>query len=304
MPLPADPLANRLRDESARRVLALAAGTVLAPLVAIVALQAVAGATAHHSPLPGALHQTAVGLPIVLVLYLVGHRFILRAPAAWFLAGRPGRRVLGWLAVGLAFPAAVLGVQLLVLDVTIARPAGAVRTTAGLVVASLAAGLLAGVLEELALRGALLRILEARWGPRVAVGATTVLFAVLHQGHARGPVTLALVLSSMLAAGLLLGVVVVRTRSVWNAVAVHAGWNTVFGGQLVAVGRPGAVPEPAVLRVWLHETSVWWTGGEATLGASPVTTGLLLAGALLVARSWSASSRPESLAATGTPGDR
>jgi membrane protease YdiL (CAAX protease family) len=301
---PHDPLADRIQAASTWYVLALAAGTVLVALLAIVILTALAAATAPYSPLSGSLHQAVVGLPTVLGLYEVGRRAVLRSPASWFRASRPDHRVVPWVAVGLAFPTVVLGLQLAALDATMSRPPSHPGATAGLVVSGLAAGLLAAVLEELAFRGALLRILETRWGPRVGVGVTAVVFAALHQGHAGGGIDLALVLAAMLAAGLLLAVVVVRTRSVWNAVVVHTGWNMFFGGQLVGVGRLGETPGPAVLQFHVAEPAGWLTGGEASLGASPMTTACLLAAAVVVARWGSASRWPGSPSGTVAGEDR
>lgn len=280
----ADPLADRLAGESSWRVLALAGGIVLATLLAVVLVVATATVTAAGSPLSGPLHQAAVGLPAVLAFYEVLRRVGLRASPSWFLAGRPDRRVLGWLAVGIAFPASVLGLQLWLLGAGLANRPPALETAVSYGLASLATGLLAGVLEELPLRGVLLRVLEARWSATRAVVTTAAVFAVLHQGHASGPVGLPLVLSSMFAAGLLLGVVVVRTRSVWSAVALHAGWNAVFGGQVVTAAAPGAVLAPAVLQFRLQESSTLLTGGPATLGAAPATTALLLAAAVVAAK--------------------
>ncbi|MFB6353654.1 MAG: type II CAAX prenyl endopeptidase Rce1 family protein [Halobacteriales archaeon] len=279
----ADPLADRIADWPARRVLGVAAGFVLAPLFAIGLFVTVAEATARHSPLSPGLHQAVVGLPAVLASYAVARRLLLRMPASWFLAGRPGRRVLGWAAVGLALPAGILAVELAAIGATRLGTLPGPAVAASYLATSLAAGLLAGVLEELPLRGGLLRLLEARWGPRAAVAASAAVFAGLHQGHASGPRGLAFVLASMLAAGLLLGVVVVRTRSVWNAVALHAGWNAVFGGRLVSVAGPGAPVRTAVLSFRLREAPVWLTGGEATLGAAPPTTAALLVAVVVVA---------------------
>lgn len=279
-----DPLAARLADRPDWQVAAVAVGIVLGTLLAVLLVVAVATATAPVSPLSGRLHLAAVGLPAVLGLYEAARRWLARAPAGWFLAGRPGRPVLGWAGVGLAFPAAVLGLQLWLLGATVTGPIPGHGPLIAAVLASAAAGLLAGVLEELALRGALFRVLEARWGARTAVVATAVVFAALHQGHAGGPVALALVLTSMLAAGLLLGVVVVRTRSVWTAVALHAGWNTVFGGTLVAVTTPGATADPALLQFQLPTSAPLLTGGAATIGAAPFTTACLALAAVVVAR--------------------
>lgn len=280
---PIDPLAARLEEASTWRVLALASGTVIASLAAILLLVSLAAATEPISPLPPRLHQVVVGLPAVLAFYEVGRRVVLRVPADALLAGWPSRTVIGWVAVGFAFPLTVLWLQLSVLGaVPFGRPPP-FETAVGYVGTSLAAGLLAGVLEELAFRGALLRLLEVRWNSRVAVAASAVIFALLHQGHASGPLELVLVLGAMFAAGVFLGVVAVRTRSVWNAVALHAGWNTVFGGQVVAVVTGDGQPAAAVVHYRLPDHPVLLTGGDATLGAAPLTTGLLVVAAAVVA---------------------
>lgn len=279
-----DPLARRLADEPIWRIVGLAAGIVLATLVAVVLVVTVASATAPRSPLSDRLHQAAVGIPVVLAFYEACRRLGLRVPARSLLAGRPDRRVGGWLALGLAFPAAVIGLQLWLLGATLASGRPAIETAVGFVLASLAAGLLAGVLEELPLRGALFRVLELRWSARRAVVVSAVIFAVLHQGHAVGPTSLALVLASMFAAGLLLGAVVVRTRSVWHAVAMHAGWNTVFGGRVVATAPAGSTLPPAVLEFRLADAPTVLTGGQATLGAAPITTMFLLVATGIVMR--------------------
>lgn len=281
---PADPLAAQLAGRPAWQVLALAAGIVLGTVAAVVVVSVAATATAPASPLSGRFQLAAVGLPVVLGLYEAARRLVLRAPPAWFLAGRPDRAVLGWAVVGLAFPAAVLGGQLWLFDATMTNELPGPSRLIPALVASLAAGLLAGVLEELALRGALLRVLEARWGSTVAVGATAVVFAALHQGHASRITGLVLVLSSMLGAGCFLGVVVVRTRSVWNAVALHAGWNTVFGGSLVTVAAPRQPLEAALVQFRLGASPTLLPGEPASLGVAPLTAVCLVLATAVVVR--------------------
>ncbi len=284
MSSPPDPLAARLDGLPAWRVLALAGGTVAVALLAVVLVALLADHTAPYSPFPTRLHQALVGLPTVVVLYEGARRAVLRVPPSWLLAGRPDRSVGRRTAAGFVFPVGVLAAHLWLLDasrVGVLPPAGSVVV---FLLASVAAGVLAGLLEELVFRGALLRLLEARWGAPAALGGTTATFAVLHQGHAASAGELALVLSSMLAACLLLGIVALRTRSVWNAVAVHAGWNTTFGGRLVDVGGPEEVLERAVLQFRLQETAPMLTGGGATLASAPLTTGLLLLAAVAVGR--------------------
>lgn len=285
---PSDPLAVRLADRPAWRVASLAAGVVGVALLAIVVVVTLAGATAGASPLPPRLHRAAVGLPAVLALYALARRLLLRAPASWFLVGRPDRRAAGWLVAGLALAAAALLANLAVLGATPVGPTPAPTTLAAELVVSLAAGALAGVLEELAFRGALIRLLEARWGPAPALGATAAVFALLHQGHAGDGRELALVVASMLAAGLLLGAVALRTRSAWHAAGLHAGWNTVFGGTVVDVAPTGSQPAPAAVQLQLAPGPTLLAGDGLSLGSAPATTLLLLLAAVGV---WHAPDR-------------
>lgn len=277
----ADPLAEQLRTRPGWHVLPLAAGIVLLALVSIVAAVEAAALTAPYSPLAGRLHRAGIGLVVVVVIYEVARRMS-GAPPGWFLAHRPSRPVFGWLLAGLVLPFTILGLQLWLLDARLVGSPPPIDAIVGAFGVSLAAGMFAGVLEELAFRGALLRVIEARWDSRPAVAATAGVFALLHQGHAAGTIELLLVLSSMLSAGLLLGTIVVRTRSVWNAVVVHAGWNTVFGGTLVAAAPRTGVLDPAVVQYELPAASIWLTGGGATLGATPLTTVCLLGATLAV----------------------
>lgn len=278
----ADPLAEQLGTRPAWQILAQAAGIVLLALLSIVVAVEAAGLTAAYSPLGGRLHRAGVGLVVVVVIYEATRR-LSGAPPRWFLAHRPSRSLIGWLLVGLGLPSAIIGLQLWLLDARLVGSLPTIEAAVGALAVSLTAGVFAGVLEELAFRGALLRVLEARWNSRTAVAATAALFALLHQGHATGTTELLLVLSSMLSAGLLLGTVVVRTRCVWNAVVLHAGWNTVFGGTLVAVAPTTRLLDPAVVQYELPHASIWLTGGGATLGATPLTTVCLLAATIAVA---------------------
>jgi len=278
-----DPLAEQLEMHRVWAVLAIAAGILLLTLLTIVAAVGIATATARYSPLPDRLHQAVVGLPVVLLVY-EGARRLTGVPSAWLLADRPSWHSFAWAGIGLILPTLVLALQLWLIGATRVGPLPTIDAIPPAVISSLAGGLFAGTLEELSFRGALLRLFEARWGPRVAIGGTAILFASLHQGHAAGLAELILVIASMLAAGGLLAVVVLRTRSVWNAVLLHAGWNTVFGGSIV-VAAPFHPPiEQALLQYQLPAGPIWVTGGGATLGATPLTTACLVLAGLIVAK--------------------
>ncbi len=104
---------------------------------------------------------------------------------------------------------------------------------------ALVASLLAPVCEEVAFRGYLQRTLAIRRGPAVAVGASALLFAVLHIDPVRFP---ALVLL-----GVVFGWLAWRSGSTWTSVMAHAVNNGLASGFALAAGRPdpGAELPPA-----------------------------------------------------------
>jgi membrane protease YdiL (CAAX protease family) len=97
---------------------------------------------------------------------------------------------------------------------------------------ALVASVLAPLAEEIAFRGYLLSALRTRFPPRMAIVASSVLFACMHLDPVRFPAVLFL--------GLFLGWLAWRSGSIWPAVAAHAVNNGL--GSLVA-SRAGADAE-------------------------------------------------------------
>lgn len=83
--------------------------------------------------------------------------------------------------------------------------------------------------EEILFRGYPMRILLRGWGTVVALTVTSVAFAALHGWN---PSVAPLALANIALAGVLLGVVYLKTGSLWWATGVHAGWN--FGTAFLA----------------------------------------------------------------------
>jgi membrane protease YdiL (CAAX protease family) len=84
---------------------------------------------------------------------------------------------------------------------------------------SLVAAIVAPFCEEVAFRGHLLSVLGARLRPGAAIGASALLFAVMHLDPVRFVAVLAL--------GLLFGWLTWRAGSLWPAVAAHCANNAV-----------------------------------------------------------------------------
>ncbi len=80
--------------------------------------------------------------------------------------------------------------------------------------------------EEALFRGYLLQALAEGWGPGRAVVVTSAAFGALHLGN---PSVTPLAVVNVAAAGLFLGVVYLRTASLWWASGAHLGWNWAHG---------------------------------------------------------------------------
>lgn len=192
------------------------------------------------------------------------------APAAFFIR-RPDRRLLGWGIVGFALAGTVLGAALVDPGLSGSIPTRAPAAVGGLVITGVATGLWSGTVEELFLRGVLLGLLGQRWRWDGAVLVTAMLFGVLHTGAGTTWVGTLLYGGLTGVAGLFLGLVVVATGNVWNAVALHAAWNAAFAPPIVGVGpTPGFVP----IMSFRGEPGWLLGAGRSTIAESPLAIAL------------------------------
>jgi len=115
---------------------------------------------------------------------------------------------------------------------------------------------IAAVLEEVAFRGILLRILEEGIGTRAALVGSAVIFCVAHlENNGVRWVTLL----SVTLAGLMWGEVFIVSRNIWVAAVHHCCWNaTIF---MIGVPLSGEDWRAQAPLVTVSHGSVLWTGG-------------------------------------------
>jgi len=133
---------------------------------------------------------------------------------------------------------------------------------------------LAGVFEELLLRGVLFRNLEQAFGTTVALIASAAIFGLLHSFNPGATAFSDAAIA--LEAGLLLALTFALTRNLWLAIGLHAGWNftegSVFGAQV-----SGTAAEPSLIHSTLTGPTLLTGGGfgpEASIVA--VCVGVLI----------------------------
>lgn len=147
----------------------------------------------------------------------------------------------GWRFVGLGrdawrSPALLLGATLGALS--IAMPAGALLamgwlrvdpsnpgSSFGAAAASLAVLIPASLWEELTVRGYAFATLRERWGPMRTILITSLVFGGMHFLNAGASMV---AVSIVTLAGVFLGLVLVRTGSLYAAWAAHLAWNVVL----------------------------------------------------------------------------
>jgi CAAX protease family protein len=203
---------------------------------------------------------------------LYARRVEKRTPSELSPNGAAAELAVGTL-LGLGIILVVIAVLAAAGDATIARSNAWLFAVPGLAYAATAA-----CMEEIALRGVVLRILEKGLGTWGALALSAATFGVLHARNENASWTSTL--SIAVTGGLVLGFAYVVTRRLWLAIGLHFGANAAQGGML---GLPVSGHEaPGLFQTRISGPDLL-TGGAFGVEASVVllVVALLLAGVLL-----------------------
>ena len=138
--------------------------------------------------------------------------------------------------------------------------------------------LLQGGTEEVATRGWLLTRIAARTNLPLAIGISSSLFGILHLGNSG--VTFLSVLNIVLD-GVLAGLLLIYTDSIWLVVAQHGTWNYVQGN-LLGFQVSGTGADASIFSFTMGSGPDWLTGGEFGAEGSIITTLVLLLSVVMV----------------------
>ena len=140
--------------------------------------------------------------------------------------------------------------------------------------------LLQGGTEEVATRGWLLTRIAARTNLPLAIAISSSLFGFLHLGNSG--VTFLSVLNIVLD-GVLAGLLLVYTDSIWLVVAQHGTWNYVQGN-LLGFQVSGTGADASIFSFTMGSGPDWLTGGTFGAEGSIITTLVLLVSLVIVYR--------------------
>ncbi|WP_054108154.1 CPBP family intramembrane glutamic endopeptidase [Novosphingobium sp. AAP83] len=203
-------------------------------------------------------------LPIAVIAGMLARHKVLRGGQA-----RPS-----WTAIGIAIGAGGLTATLALswLNGGLVAGAGITGFTV-LVLVAIAVTIVQSAMEEVLFRGWLQPALSAQTGPVAGVAVATVLFTAFHL--IGGPRQLLSLLVIALA-GLLFGLLALRSGGLWAPVAAHAAWNGTENSVFGLLPNPGN-PSLGSLVDFDMIGSPLWGGSEEGLNASVGTAMVLLA---------------------------
>ena len=138
--------------------------------------------------------------------------------------------------------------------------------------------LLQGGTEEVATRGWLLTRITARTNLPLAIAISSSLFGFLHLGNSG--VTFLSVLNIVLD-GVLAGLLLIYTDSIWLVVAQHGTWNY-LQGNLLGFQVSGTGADVSIFSFTMGSGPDWLTGGEFGAEGSIITTLVLLLSLVIV----------------------
>ncbi len=215
------------------------------------------------------LVTAVVVAPLAIVVYWgLITRFLEGRPCAPEIAldARMPRLLLAGFALAIVVMLLAYGVIALLGGVTIGG--GDPWPTA--IAASLGLAVIAGVVEELFLRGVLFRVTEQYLGTWLALVVSALFFGFLHLANPDASLWAGIAIA--LEAGVSLAAIYVLTRSLWAAIGMHIGWNLSES----LLGVPVSGNEPTGVITTTFEGPNWLTGGAFGMEASVVVVGLWL----------------------------
>jgi hypothetical protein len=169
-----------------------------------------------------------------------------------------------------------LGALLFAVSIGILAALGAYEVTGNngwqTMLAILPACILAGVLEEVVIRGVVFRILEQWLGSWIALGISAAIFGLLHLLNPGATLLNAAAIS--IEAGVLLAAAYMLTRRLWLCIGTHIAWNFTQGG-IFSIAVSGGSSK-GLLQARMVGPD-WLTGGTFGAEASVVALAVCLA---------------------------
>ena len=225
-------------------------------------------------PWPGLLFAAAVGATLAIFIYRVRGRRVFESLSE---SQSSGRKIMELL-LGAAIGGGAISLAALVLAILgIYHPLG-FGSIKGVLI-GFAAGLGAGVAEEILFRGVVLRLFYAKWGTFLSIIFTSLIFGAAHFGN---NMSIAEVLGVFVAAGLLLNGVWFLTKNVWICIGTHFAWNFFLGGVFGMAVSGIPMTDGGIFRCQMSGSDLMTGGVSGPEASLPFVITVALVGAIVL----------------------
>ncbi|RHW39054.1 CPBP family intramembrane metalloprotease [Neobacillus notoginsengisoli] len=166
-----------------------------------------------------------------------------------------------WLVCAFVLPIAVIALLVSTPGEFVYNDIKAGEAIKNVIAAIFVAGFAAGVVEEMAFRGVIMKTLEMRWGKGVAIVVPSVIFGLLHAiGSNLHALDLLMLFVGGTSVGIMFSLIVYQSGSVWNSAIVHGVWNCMMIGNVLTIGPSNN--ENSIFSYILSSESTLLTGGK------------------------------------------
>lgn len=219
-------------------------------------------------PWPG----LAVGMAFEALISYFGYKYLVRKREHRKPIELEYRDARKELVLGLLIGAVYVSLSVFILTLSGAYKITGISLNTGIIV-GLMLGIGAGFAEELFFRGFLLRLLDNKYGPAIAITIVSIAFGFVHLIN--GDVSVWGVVAIIVENGLFLNVAYYLTRRLWLVIGLHIAWNFALGG-IYGLVISGVSTGGGLFANTLTGPD-WLTGGSNGPEASIVMVGLAAA---------------------------
>lgn len=213
--------------------------------------------------------SSVISFLLMIYFYL---RFIMGKKLKDIGLGKPfGERI--WIIVAFVLPLTVLITTIILAGGQIVKGNMSSIEIQKKIVGTLFMGITAGIIEECAFRGLMMKSLEMVWGKKIAIAVSTLIFTMVHFSWVReaGIVSQVLLLVAGVCFSTMMSLIVYATGSVWCGVWVHGIWNMIIIGDVFAIKQAVEIWDPCIYTFVMSQKNPLITGGKFGVEASLVS---------------------------------
>lgn len=141
-----------------------------------------------------------------------------------------------------------------------------------IIIASMLIALKSGITEEMLFRGYIMKLLESRWNPYIAILVPSFLFGLVHipsmETFTLSGVVLLLISGTVV--GIMFSLVAYKGKSIGNGALLHAAWNFVMITDILHITTAQGAYGSPIFSIILSSDNVFLTGAGFGIEASVI----------------------------------